>query len=160
MKDFLEAGKIVNTHGIKGEVKIQPWADSPEFIQGLPHIYIDSKPVRIVSSRIHKGHLIAHLEGVCDIDSAIKLKNKMIFTKRDDIQLDKGEFFIQDIIGLTIKTDEGETLGVLEDILNMPTQDIYVVKGDREYLIPDVSDFILEKNLDEGYITVSLIDGM
>lgn len=160
MKDFLEAGKIVNTHGIKGEVKIQPWADSPEFIQALPQIYLDAKPIRILSSKIHKGHLIARLEGIDDIDSAIRLKNKVIFLSRADVKLEEGKFFVQDIVGLPVITDTGESLGKLKDIISKPAQDIYVVEGDREYLIPDVADFILEKNLAEGYIKVRLIEGI
>lgn len=160
MKEFLEAGKIVNTHGIKGEIKIQPWADSPEFLQNFSTIYIDSKPLGLKSSRIHKNHLIAHLESVKDIDDAIKLKNKVIFIKRDDARLSPGEYFLQDIIGFDVYNEDGQKLGVLKDVLPMPTQKVFVVSGEREYLIPDVPDFILEKNLDEGFIKVSLLEGM
>lgn len=160
MKEYLEAGRIVNTHGIKGEVKIQSWANSPEFLLGFSHIYIDGRPVKILSSRVHKSFLIAKLESADHINAAIKLKNKVIFIKRSDAKLESGEFFLQDIIGLPVITEDGTALGILKDVLSMPAQRIFVVQGDREHLIPDVPEFILEKNLEEGFIKAALIEGM
>lgn len=78
-QQYIEAGKIVNTHGVRGEVKIQVWLDSPEFMRRFKIIYIDSKPVRLLSSREHKGFLIAMLDGVEDINAAMSLKNKTVY---------------------------------------------------------------------------------
>ena len=78
-KQFLEAGKIINTHGIRGEVKIDPWTDAPEFFRKIKTLYIDGSPVKIVSARVHKSFVIASLEGVADMDSALRLKNKLVF---------------------------------------------------------------------------------
>jgi len=161
-KEFLEAGKIVNTHGIRGEVKIMPWADSAEFLQGFDTLYIDEKPVKLLSARVHKNSLIAKLEGVADIDAAIALKHKLIHIHRADANLPPGNFFIQDILGLPVLDEADTQLGVLKEILPRPGGDVYVIAEEdgTERLVPDVPAFILEKNLDEGFIRVRLIEGM
>ncbi|MBE6914606.1 MAG: 16S rRNA processing protein RimM, partial [Ruminococcaceae bacterium] len=86
-KQFLEAGEIVNTHGVRGEIKILPWTDSAEFLRGFKTLYIDEKAYRVVSSRVHKGCLIAALEGVDDINAAMTLKGRMIYFDRRDAKL-------------------------------------------------------------------------
>lgn len=157
---YLECGKIVNTHGIRGEVKIIPWADSPEFICDLPALYIDGKPVRIRNARVHKGNVIALLEGIDDVNTAMLLKEKVVSMSRDDVELPEGSFYLADIIGLKVINEDGEELGVLKDILSPSLQQVYVVKGSREIMIPVVPEFILETNVEGGYIKVRLIEGM
>jgi len=161
-KEFLEAGKIVNTHGIRGEVRIQPWADSASFLQDFDTLYIDGAPVRLLSARVHKHMLIAQLEGAEGIDAAIALKNKLVYIRRADARLAPGQFFIQDILGLSVIDEAGTPLGTLREILPRPGGDVYVIAGDggTEHLVPDVPEFILEKNLDEGFVRVRLIEGM
>jgi len=158
---YLEAGKIVNTHGIRGEVKIQPWADSPEYLTGFEHIYIDGEPVKILFAKVHKGCVIATLDGVDDIDGAIRLKNKTICIDRKDAPLEEGRHFVADLIGLrALDSETGETLGVVADVLSLPANDVYVIKGEREILVPAVADFIVEINIDAGSIRLRLIEGM
>ena len=157
---FLECGKIVNTHGIRGEVKIQPWADSPEVLCALPALYIDGAPVALRSARVHKGNVIALLEGVSDVDQAMLLKNKVVWLNRDDLRLPEGTFFLADLIGLRVVDEEGQELGILNEVLSPSRQQVYVVKGDRELMIPAVPQFILETNVAGGYIKVRLIEGM
>jgi len=161
-KEFLEAGKIVNTHGIRGEVKIQPWADSAEFLQSFETLYIDGVSVPLVSGRVHKNFLIAHFEGITDINAAIALKNKLVHIRRTDAHLPPGHFFIQDILGLPVADESGVQFGTLKEVLPQPGGDVYVITGrdGAEHLVPDVPAFILEKNLDEGFIRVRLIEGM
>ena len=161
-KQMLEAGKIVNTHGVQGEVKIVPWADSPAFLQQVSKLYIDEKPVKVLQARVHKQFLITKLEGVETVNHAMALKNKIVFIDRGDIKLPKGDFFIQDILGLPVVEEDGSTLGHLKEILPNPGGDIYVVANEEgaERLIPDVPMFILEKNLEAGYIKVRLIEGL
>lgn len=159
-KEFLEAGKIVNTHGVKGEVKIQPWADSADFLRRFNTIYIDGAAVRMISSRVHKGFLIALLEGVQDVESAMKLKNKVIFINRSDAGLEEGEFFIQDILGAEVVGEDGEVLGKLADVLDLPAGRIYVVKGEREILIPARPEFVLNTDVEAGKITVRMMEGL
>jgi 16S rRNA processing protein RimM len=160
-KKLLEAGKIVNTHGIRGEVKIQPWADSPGFLAGFDVLYIDGAPVKIISARAHKSFVIAAFDGVMDIDGAIKLKNKTVFIARNDVELEEGRHFIADLIGLrAIDSDTGAELGVVADVLERPAHDVYVIKGRREILVPAVPEFVGEINVSGGYITFRLIEGM
>ena len=157
---LLECGKIVNTHGIRGEVKIQPWADSPEVLCALPALYIDGAPVALRSARVHKGNVIALLDGVSDVDQAMLLKNKVVWLNRDDLRLPEGTFFLADLIGLRVVDEEGQELGILDEVLSPSRQQVYVVKGDRELMIPAVPQFILETNVAGGYIKVRLIEGM
>ena len=157
---LLECGKIVNTHGIRGEVKIQPWADSPEVLCALPALYIDGAPVALRSARVHKGNVIALLEGVSDVDQTMLLKNKVVWLNRDDLRLPEGTFFLADLIGLRVVDEEGQELGILNEVLSPSRQQVYVVKGDRELMIPAVPEFILETNVAGGYIKVRLIEGM
>ena len=157
---LLECGKIVNTHGIRGEVKIVPWADSPEFLCDLPALYIDGKEVKLRSARVHKGNVIALLEGIDDVNAAMLLKEKVVSMSRDDVELPEGSFYIADIIGLRVVDEAGNELGVLDDILSPSLQQVYVIKGQREIMIPAVPEFILETNVEGGYIKVRLIEGM
>ena len=158
-KKYLEAGKITNTHGVRGEVRITPWADSAQFLRRFSVFYIDEKPVRVVSSRIHKSQLIAKLEGVDDVNAAMGLKNRVICIDRADARLPNGRFFVQDLLGLPVRGDDGADLGTLADVLELPQGKVYVVRGDREILIPDVPEFILNVDAEEG-LTVHLIEGM
>jgi len=159
--DFIEAGKIVNTHGIRGEVRVQSWADSPDFLTGFEHFYIDGQPVRVLSAKAHKGHVIVDLEGVDDIEAAIMMKNKVVKVKKDDVHLEEGRYFVSDLIGLRIiDAETGETLGTLSDILPLPPHNVYVIKGDRELLVPAVPEFIAETNLNDGFIRINLIEGL
>lgn len=160
MRKFLEAGKIVNTHGIKGEVRIQPWVDSPEFLAEFRRLYIDEKPYKLLSGRTHKSFLITRFEGIDDINQAMALKNKTVFFDRDDAKLPEGHFFIDDIMGASVRDEDGAELGKLADVIEAPSANVYVVKGEREILIPAVPQFILKTDVTAGIITVRLIDGM
>jgi len=159
--ELIEAGKIANTHGVRGELRLQPWADSPEFLTGFEYIYIDEAPVRVLSAKVHKGCVIAALDGVDDIDAAIRMKNKVIKVKKDDICLEDGRFFVADLIGIkAINAETGEELGIISDVLSLPSNNVYVIKGEREILVPAVPEFIVETNIDEGYVKLRLIEGL
>ena len=162
-KKYLEAGKIVNTHGVRGEVKIQPWCDSADDFTEFHTVYIDGKPFKILRSRVQKTSVIAAIEGIDTLDGAIALKNKIVFIDRDDVELEDGSVFIKDLIGLNvINNTDGGRLGVLADVLTLPANDVYVVKKDdgSELLLPAVGEFILEKNIDGGFVRVRLIEGL
>ncbi|MBQ7895791.1 MAG: 16S rRNA processing protein RimM [Oscillospiraceae bacterium] len=159
-KEFIEAGRIVNTHGIAGEVKIEVWLDSPEFMKKFKRIYVQQKEMKVLSGRVHKGFLIAKLEGVEDVNTAMTFKGKDVYINRTDAKLPKGAFFLQDIIGAKVVDDSGNEVGILKDIMETPASNIYVVKGETEHLIPAVPEFILKTDIEEGIITVHLIEGM
>ena len=159
-KEFIEAGRITNTHGIAGEVKIEVWLDSPEFLKKFKRIFVKGQEVKVLSGRVHKGFLIAKLEGVEDVNTAMLYKGKEIHVSRNDVRLPKGAFFLQDIIGAKVVTEDGSEVGILKDIMETPASNIYVVKGETEHLIPAVPEFILKTDIEEGIITVHLIEGM
>ena len=159
-KRFLEAGQIVNTHGVRGEVRIQPWADEAAFLTRFRRFYIDGAPVKVRSCRVHKQMCVAALEGVEDVNAAMALKGKVLFIDREDARLPAGTVFLQDIIGARCVDETGRELGTVEDILSEPAASVLVVQGEREILIPDVPAFVLQKDADAGLVTVRLIDGM
>ena len=159
-KQYLEAGRITNTHGIRGEVRIEPWADDAAFLTRFRRFYIDGAPVKVRSCRVQKTMCIAALEGIDDINAAIPLKNKVIYIDRDDAHLPAGAVFVQDILGARVVDEQGRELGILKEVVTEPAASVYVVSGEREILIPDVPAFILKKDADEGVITVRLIEGM
>lgn len=160
-KQLMEAGQIVNTHGIRGEVKIQPWCDGAEFLTEFDVVFIDDTPYRVLESRVHKACVLARLQGVDDVNTAMRLKNKTVSIDRSQVELPEGRHFIADLIGLkVVDSASGETIGALADVLTLPAQDVYVVRGDDEYMIPAVKEFIQKIDLAAGQITVSLIPGM
>ncbi len=158
---FIEAGRIVNTHGLHGEVKIEAWLDSPEYLRSFQTLYIQNAPVHVRSARVHKRFVIAALEGVEDPNAAMALKNLPVFIDREDANLPEGGYFLADILGSRVETEDGSPVGILADILERPGNNIYVVRdGERERLIPAVPAFVLRTDVDRGVITVRLIEGM
>jgi len=159
--EFIEAGRVANTHGIHGNIRLEPWADSADFFSEFEQIYIDEKPVKLISAKRHKDCLIVALEGIDDIDAAIKLKGKVFKIRKADVKLEEGKFFIADLIGLSaLDADTGGELGCITDVLVLPSHNVYVIKGQREILVPAVSEFIIETDLDKGYVKIRLIEGL
>lgn len=159
-KQYIEAGRIVNTHGVAGEVKIEVWLDSPQFLKSFKRCFIDRREVKLLSARVHKGFLIVKLEGVEDVNAAMALKGRTVFIDRADARLPKGAFFLQDIIGASVVDESGSEIGKLVDVMETPASNVYVVKGEREHLIPAVPEFVMSTDADNGIITVHLIEGM
>ena len=159
-KQFLEAGEIVSTHGIQGEVKILPWADGPEFLLDFDTYYIKGKPQRVLSSRVHKTCVLAKLEGVETPEQASLLRGQVISIDRSAVSLPEGSVFIADLIGCKAVDENDQVLGTIRDVLTMPANDVYVVKGTKQYMIPAVKEFVREINVAEGYVRVHVIEGM
>ena len=158
-KRFLEAGQIVSTHGIAGEVKILPWCDGPEFLNEFDTLYIEGTAYPVEQARVHKNMLLCKLSGVNDMNAAQVMKNKVVCIDRSDARIPEGRVFISDLIGLPVYAD-GQEIGVLKDVYTGPANDVYIVKGEKEYMIPAVSEFLEDVNVDEGYVRVRLIEGM
>lgn len=156
---YLEAGEIVGTHGIRGEVKIMPWCDGPDFLKAFHTFYIEGTPYKVEAARVHKNMLLCKLQGVDDVSIAQTFKHKVVKIDRDSAPVAKGRVFIADLIGLPVYA-EGEEIGTLKDVYSGPANDVYIVKGKREYMIPAVSEFLEDVNPDEGYIKVKLLEGM
>ena len=160
MNEFLDCGQIVNTHGVHGEVRIVPWADSPEFLCGFSTLYVDGSAMDMASSRVHKGSVIARFHGVDTVEAAMLLKGRTVQIRRSDAKLPEGASCLADIIGLDVVDGDGRKLGTLKEVLSPSIQQVYVVQGEREIMIPAVPEFILETNIEAGYIKVRLIEGM
>ena len=139
-----------------------PWADSPEFLCGFEVFYIDGAPVKVLSARTNKKNVLVRLEGVDDVNAAMRLKGKIISIDRTGVELPDGRHFLADLMGLEVRdADSGEVLGVVKDVLTPPAHEVYVVKGGRHsYMIPAVDEFLVETNVEGGYIRVRLIEGM
>ncbi len=157
---YLEAGRIINTHGIRGEIKIEPWADSAEFLLGFRTFYIDGAAMAVRSARVHGRMVLAQLEGVEDINAAMRLKNRIVHIARKDVRLPEGGFFLVDLIGAAVLEEDGRELGILAEVLDLPAGNVYVVRGEREHMIPAVPEFVLKTDVENGVVTVRLIEGM
>lgn len=157
---FLEAGKIINTFGVRGEVKLDPWCDSAEFLKPLKTLYIDGARRAVASSRVHKGMLIVRFADVEDVNGAMLLKNKIVYFARSDVRLPKGRHFVADLLGAAVVDEQGTEIGKLTEVLDMPAGQVYVVQGETEHTIPAVPEFILDIDADEKTIRVHLIEGM
>ena len=161
--DLLEIGKIVNTHGIRGEVKIQPWCDEPELFDELEYLFIEGEKYNIVRNRFHKTCQIVQLENVNSIDDAERFKNKIVYINRDALELPEGRYYIADIEGLTVKEQNGRILGVVDEIIKTGSNDVYSLKdtfNKKPVLIPVIEGVVFETNIDGGYIVVKLPKGL
>lgn len=160
MDRLIDAGKIVNTHGVRGEVKLEVWLDSPELLRGCGRIVVNGREHRLFAARVQKGWLIAKLEGVDDINAAMALKERSVQVFREDVKLPAGTVFVQDILGAEVVTEDGQAVGKLVDALEYPAHMVYVVRGETEHLIPAVPAFIRAIDAETGVVTVRLIEGM
>ena len=164
MNQYLEVGKVTNVHGLMGEVKVQPWADSPEFLCQFKTLYVDEAhfPITVQRARVHKNMVIMKFEGPTDVPSALSLRGATLYIDRSDANLPQGTFFLADIYGLDVQdAATGEVLGKIEDVLTLPANNVYVVKGGpRELMIPAVSQFIAETNVEGGYIRINMMEGL
>lgn len=164
-KQYLDSGKIVGTHGIKGEVRIEPWCDSPEFLCAFKKLYLDEKGQTFieVKSRPHKNITLAKIKGVDTIEAAEKLRGKIIYINRDDITLDEGVNFVQDLIGLEVKDAENGTVyGKITDVLRTGANDVYEItdSNNKKYLAPVIDEVVEEINVDGGFVLIRPMKGI
>lgn len=167
MEQTLRVGVITSTHGIRGEVKVFPTTDDPKRFDYLEEVIVDMKrePVKleIEGVKYFKQFVILKFKGYDNINDIQQfVKKDLLVTRENAVELEEGEFFICDLVGLKVVTDEGEELGVLKDIMQTGANDVYVVgmKDGSEVLIPSIPQCILEKNPEEGYIRVHLLKGL
>lgn len=163
-QQYLEVGKITNVHGLMGEVRVQPWADSPQFLCGFKTLYVDKThwPIQVERARVHKNMVILKLEGVTDVNGALAMRNAVLSIRREDAGLPEGSFFLADLMGMEVReADSGAVLGKIADVLTLPANNVYVVRGgEREIMIPAVDEFVTEVNLDGDYMRVRLMEGL
>ena len=154
---YLEAGEIVTTHGVRGEVKILPWADSPEFLLDFNRVLIGTKEYKMEQCRVHKSCNLVKLSGVDTMGDAQALRGKVIKVYREDAP--EGLIFAAELEGISVYC-EGVCIGELTQVLDYPGNKVYVVKGEYEYMIPAVKQFVLSTDLDNNRMEVRLIEGM
>ncbi|MBP3672350.1 MAG: 16S rRNA processing protein RimM [Oscillospiraceae bacterium] len=154
---FVEAGEIVTTHGIKGEVKVLPWIDSPEDLCEFDRCRIAGREYKIESCRVQKTCNLVKLFGIDTMEDAQAMRGKTLELYREDI--DDEVIFAAELIGMKVLCD-GEELGKIVDVLDYPGNKVYVVKGHYEYMIPAVNQFILSTDMEKNEMQVKIIEGM
>ena len=166
-KERLEVGQIVNTFGIKGLVKIYPYVDDISRFDDLKYVYVKNKKfeneLQIEEVKYQKNMVLIKFKGIETVEQAEKLKNSIVeINRKDAIPLEEGQYFIADLLGLDVFLDTGEKLGILEDIYNTGSSDIYVVKNElgKQFLLPYIDEVIKEINLEKERITVHIIEGL
>ena len=164
---YLEIGQIVNTFGIKGMVKVKPFTDNIERFSNLEKIYIKNKSgqteYKIQEVKYHKNMVLIKFEGIENPEQADLLRNSYLIVDRETEEpLEAGRYYIVDMIGLDVFTDDNEYLGKLEDIYNTGSNDIYVVKNElgKQVLLPAIEDVIKNIDMDNKKVIVHLIPGL
>ena len=154
---FIEAGEIVTTHGVRGEVKVLPWLDSPEDLCEFDRCRIDGVEYKILSCRIQKTCNLVVLSGIDTMEKAQTMRGKVLELYREDI--DDEIVFAAELIGVEVFWD-GVSIGKIVDVLDYPGNMVYVVKGQHEHMIPAVKQFVLNTDLDANRMDVQIIEGM
>lgn len=167
MQEMLEIGQIVNTFGIKGFVKVVPFTDDIKRFDELEKVYVKTrseiKEYKIEEVKYHKNMVLIKFKGIDKIEDANLLKDSYLkIDRKDAIPLEEDSYFIVDLIGLDVYTDENVYLGKLEDVFNTGSNDIYVVKDElgKQILLPAIADVIKEINIENKKIIVHLINGL
>ena len=154
---FVEAGEIVTTHGIKGEMKVLPWVDSPDVLCEFDRVRIAGKEYIVESCRIQKTCNLLKLEGIDTVEAAQAMRGKTVELYREDI--DDEVIFAAELMGMDVLC-EGVSLGKIVDVLDYPGNSVYVIKGEHEYMIPAVKQFVLSTDMEQEIMQVRLIEGM
>ena len=154
---FVEAGEIVTTHGVKGEMKVLPWVDGPEILCEFDRVRIAGREYNVQSCRVQKSCNLLKLEGIDTMEAAQAMRGKTVELYREDI--DDEVIFASELIGVEVYAD-GENIGKITEVLDYPGNSVYVVKGKYEYMIPAVKQFILATDMEKNEMQVKLIEGM
>lgn len=165
LKKYIEAGKIVGTHGIKGELRVKPWCDSADFLVRFGRLYLDGgeTEVKVLSSRVHKENVLLQLEGVDSIEKADPLRNKVVFIDRDDVELPEGRYFMQDLIGMEVfDADTFIYYGDITEVFQTGANDVYQITAQdhKEYLIPAVSSVVQELDFEKNKMLIRPVKGI
>ncbi len=164
-KEFLEAGKIVGTHGVAGMVRIQSWCDSNEFFCKFKKLFLNENgqgEIVVSSSRPHGNVVIAKLKGYDSIEAAETVRNKVVYVNRNQMNLEEGAYLIQDLIGCSVfDIDSGEFLGKISDVSKTGANDVWHIENNgKEYLIPKIDDIVKQVDTDNEKIMIKPIKGI
>ena len=165
--NLLEVGKIINTHGLRGEVKVAVWMDYPEDFEEISYVYIKTKTelkkLTVTNVKYQKNNLIVKFAEFKDINEAEPYKNFVLYADRDELgELPEGTYYIVDLIGLDVYNEEGEKLGVIADVFNTGASDIYDVKreGKKNLLLPVIDEVVKEIDIEGGRVIVNVMEGL
>ena len=163
-KQYLEVGKIVGTHGIRGEMRVECWANSPDFLKKFKKLFLDEGKTPLeVSCRPHKNIALMTVKGVGSIEEADKLRGKILYIDRGDVKLGEGEHFVQDIIGLEVTdAEDGTVYGVVKDVLKTGSNDVYEMQADdgKLYYIPVIPDIMAGFDFENGAVFIHPMKGL
>jgi len=167
IKPYLEIGKIVSTHGIKGEVRVQPWCDSPEFMKKFKTLYFDAdgkNAVDVKSCRPHGNVVILMIDGVDTVEKAQTLRGKVLYMDRSRANLPKGEYFIQELIGCSVTDadDDSVKYGTITDVSKTGANDVWHITDEKgkEYLIPAIKSVVIETDVKQGQVKIRPLRGI
>ena len=164
MERYLQIGKIVSVFGLKGEVKVQPWCDSPQFLCEFDTLYYKSgTPVKIEKARVAKNIAVMKIEGVDTVEQAQAIRNRILYMDRNDVELDEGCYFVQDLIGLTVTdADTNEVYGKIVDVTETGANDVYHIKRNdgKMFYIPAIPQVIEKIDLELGKMIIKPLDGL
>ncbi|WP_096435432.1 ribosome maturation factor RimM [Alteribacter populi] len=169
MTNWLNVGKIVNTHGIRGEVRVISRTDFPEErYQPGANLYIQleggqREPVTVASHRTHKQFDLLSFDGLANVNDVEKYKGSLLQVSGEDTpSLEEGEYLYNEIIGCNVKTTEGEAVGVIKEILSPGANDVWVIqrKGAKDALIPYIDSVVKQIDLEQNVVTIELMEGL
>lgn len=166
IKDFLELGEICGTHGVRGELRVNPWCDSPEFMTKFKTLYYDgngSCAVRVLSARPHGNIVLMKLEGINSVEKAQSLRGRMLYICRRDAHLPEGSWFIAELIGCEVydADDPSKKWGTLTDVSVTGANDVWHITNDSgEYLIPAIPDVVVETDVGANRIVIRPLKGI
>ena len=166
IKEFLEVGQIVGTHGIRGEMRVNPWADSPEFLKQFKTLYYDNKgekSVKVLAARPHGNVVILKAEGIETVEAASALRNRVLYIRRSDAKIDENSYFIEELIGCRVidADDESICYGTLSDISETGANDVWHIENDgKEYLIPAIPDVVINADVKNNTVVIRPLKGI
>lgn len=165
-KEYIESGKFVGTHGVRGGLRVQPWCDSPEFLCQFKKLFLKDNegfsPVKVKTSKPHGNIVIMELDGVNSMDEAEGLRGKVLYIERKALKLEEGQYLICDLIGVNVfDADTGVLLGEISDVSKTGANDVWHInrKG-KEYLIPVIEEVVKEVNIDENKVIIRPLKGI
>lgn len=163
MQQYLEIGQIVSVHGLKGEVKVQPWCDTPADFCKFKKLYSKNGEVtyKVERSREQGNMVILKLQGVDTVEQGQAMRNKILHVDRKDIKLPKGSYFVADLLTLEAFDEQGKSYGKLTDVIKTGANDVYeLTKGEKKYYIPAIPSVILKTDIKNGQIIIYPMEGL
>lgn len=162
--NYIECGQIVSTHGVRGELRVNPWSDSPDFLLQFKRFYLkDGTPLAVEFSRVHKNCVNVKFENIRSIDDAMPYIHKTLYLDREDVTLPEGSYFIADLIGLAVSdVDTGKAYGKIVDVFRTGANDVYTIRDDagKEVLVPALKEVVIETDILHGSMKIRPLKGL